>query len=110
MRKTKLFKISFVSNGKSYELYARHVSTSELWGFTQVSDLVFAEAGSSVLVDPSEERLREEFGATRVLHLPMHSVLRVEEVASRGSARIRDAEGGSVTPFPLAMPGRKPET
>jgi hypothetical protein len=54
-------------------------------------------------VDPTEERLREEFADTRVLHLPMQSVVRVEEVACKGPSAIRDAASGEkvVTPFPM---------
>lgn len=83
-------------------MYARHVATSSLWGFTEVGELVFEPAGEGLLVDPTEERLREEFGDTRVLHRPMQAVLRVEEVERKGSMSIRDAaDGQKVTPFPL---------
>jgi hypothetical protein len=102
MSTRKLYKISFLSAGRIYELYARRVASSELWGFTEVSELVF-DVGEGVVVDPTEERLRDEFGTTRRLHLPMQSILRVEEVERRGAARIRDAASGEavVTPFPM---------
>ena len=95
-----LYKISFLNHGKVYELYARHVAASSLWGFTEVGELVF-DVRDGVLVDPTEERLRDEFGNTRVLHLPMHSVIRIEEVERKGPAAIRDAASGEavVTPF-----------
>jgi len=98
-----LYKVTFLHLGKAYELYARQVSSSPLWGFTEVRDLVFDAAGQGVVVHPTEERLREEFKDTRVLHLPMQAVLRVEEVDRRGSLVIRDAADGQrvVTPFPL---------
>lgn len=98
----KLYKITFLNAGKIYELHARRVAASELWGFTQVSDLVFG-TGEGIVVDPTEERLRDEFGNTRVLHLPMQSVVRVEEVEQRGQLSIRDAASGEkvVTPFPV---------
>jgi hypothetical protein len=55
-----------------------------------------------VLVDPTEERLREEFADTRVLHLPMQSIVRIEEVAVRGPVAIRDAQSGDkVVTLPL---------
>jgi hypothetical protein len=97
-----LYKITFHNHGRVYELYARHVGASTLWGFTEVGELVF-DVRDGVLVDPAEERLRDEFGGTRVLHLPMQSVIRVEEVAKKGQSAIRDAETGEkvVTPFPL---------
>lgn len=97
-----LYKVSFLSHGKVYELYARRVASGSLWGFVEVAELVF-DVHDGLVVDPTEERLRAEFGDTRVLHLPMQAVLRVEEVERKGQSAIRDAESGErvVTPFPL---------
>jgi hypothetical protein len=61
------------------------------------------------VVDPTEERLRDEFAQTRVLHLPMQSIVRIEEVEAKGPTAIRDAATGEkvVTPFPMpAKPAR----
>ena len=103
MRAKSLYKVTFLHLGKCYELYARRVDTSPLWGFTEVGELVFEPAGSGLLVDPTEERLREEFADTRVLHLPMQSIVRIEEVERKGALVIREAgDGQKVTPF--AMP------
>ena len=101
----KLYKVTFLNHGKVYELYARQVASGGLWGFTEVADLVF-DVRDGVLVDPTEERLRDEFGNTRVLHLPMQSIVRIEEVEKKGQSAIRDATTGEavVTPFP--MPAR----
>jgi hypothetical protein len=101
MRKP-LYKVTFLNAGRVYELYAQRVAASSLWGFTEVSELVF-DARDGVVVDPTEERLRDEFGGTRVLHLPMQSIVRVEEVEKKGQSAIRDAATGEtvVTPFPL---------
>ena len=101
MNKT-LYKVTFLNHGKIYELYARSIGSSELWGFTCVSDLEFA-ARDGMLVDPTEERLRDEFAGTRVLHLPMQSIVRIEEVETKGQSAIRDAASGVkvVTPFPM---------
>ena len=98
----KLYKITFLNHGKVYELYARQVVSGALWGFTEVAELVF-DVRDGVLVDPTEERLRDEFGNTRVLHLPMQSIVRIEEVEKKGQSAIRDALTGEtvVTPFPL---------
>jgi hypothetical protein len=98
----KLFKVTFLNHGRVYELYARHVSASSLWGFTEVGELVF-DVNDGVVIDPTEERLRDEFGNTRVLHLPMQSIVRVEEVEKKGQSAIRDAATGEsvVTMFPL---------
>ena len=102
-----LYKITFLNAGKIYELYARRVTSSSLWGFTEVGDLVF-DVNEGLVVDPTEERLRDEFSNTRVLHLPMQSVLRVEEVDRKAPLSIRDAGTGEkvVTPFPMPMKPR----
>ena len=102
-----LYKVTFLNHGKVYELYARHVASSTLWGFTEVGELVF-DVRDGVLVDPTEERLRDEFGNTRTLHLPMQSIVRVEEVEKKGQSAIRDAATGEtvVTPFPMPIKPR----
>ena len=97
-----LYKVTFLNAGRVYELYARRVGASPLWGFTQVADLVF-DVAEGVVVDPAEERLRADFADTRVLHLPMQAVVRVEEVDRKGVSAVRDAAAGDgvVTPFPF---------
>jgi len=106
MAEKRLYKIIFLNQGKVYELYSEGVSSSGLWGFIEVSDLGF-ESGDSLVVDPTEERMRQEFADAQVLHLPIQSVLRVEEVKKRGQCLIRDRESGEkITPFPVSPPSR----
>lgn len=102
MPKKPLYKVTFHNHGKVYELYAHRVASGALWGFTEIGELVF-DVHEGVVVDPTEERLRDEFGGTRVLHLPMQSIVRIEEVEKKGQAAIRDAATGEavVTPFPM---------
>jgi len=97
-----LYKVTFLNHGKVYELYARRVTSGQLWGFTEVGELLF-DVHDGIVVDPTEERLRDEFGNTRVLHLPMQSIIRIEEVEKKGQSAIRDAATGEkvVTPFPM---------
>ncbi len=105
MAKDTLYKVIFLNQGKVYELYARSASSSGLYGFIEIGELVFDNA-DSLVVDPTEERIRDEFGEVKVLHLPMHSVIRLEEVDKRGTCQIRDRESGEkITPFPLSVPG-----
>ncbi|MBE2211170.1 MAG: DUF1820 family protein [Xanthomonadaceae bacterium] len=97
-----LYRLHFQHQDKLYVVYARRVASSNIWGFIEVGEFDF-DTRQGVLVDPAEERLREEFADTRTLHLPMHNVLRIEEVERRGAAAIRDAHdaGRVVTPFPM---------
>ncbi len=107
MSQRRIFKIIFINQGKIYELYARSVAQGALYGFVEVEELQFGER-SAVVVDPSEERLKEEFSGVKRTYIPMPAVIRIDEVEKPGVGKIRDG-GGIVTPFPggLYAPGEK---
>ncbi len=100
--KNRVYKILFVSQGKVYEIYARAVSHGELFGFIEVEELVFGER-SALVVDPSEERIKSEFAGVKRTFLPMHAILRIDEVEKQGVSKISKAEGGNVTQFPMPV-------
>lgn len=102
MSKRRVYRIHFVSQDKVYELYAKSVSQGGLYGFVEAEGLLFGEK-SSVVVDPGEERLKAEFQDVSKTFIPMHTVLRIDEVTQVGVAKIvAGAEsGGKVTPFPV---------
>jgi hypothetical protein len=102
----RIFRISFVSQGKVYVLYAERVQQAELFGFVELSGILFGEHASMV-IDPAEEKLKGEFdGVARTL-VPMHAVIRIDEVEKRGQNKILELESGSnVMPFPVYTPGR----
>ena len=97
-----LYKIVFVSQGKVWEIYARNVTQGTLFGFIEVERLVFGER-SSVVVDPAEERIKSEFAGVHRTYLPLHSILRIDEVEKQGVSKITAAEAGNVTPFPVPV-------
>ena len=102
-----MYKLVFYNHGKVYELFAEQVDSSHLYGFVEARKLVF-DTASKVVVDPTEDRLREEFADTEALLLPLQSVIRIERVARRGSCVIRDRKSGDkVTVLPLDGPGRR---
>lgn len=102
-----IFRVTFLNQGEVYEVYARQVSQGGLFGFIEIEDLVFGER-SKLLIDSSEERLKNEFEGVRRFYVPLHSVLRIDEVAKAGRGRITSGEG-KVTSFPMAVvpPGGK---
>jgi hypothetical protein len=100
-----LYKITFFNAGKIYELYARKIVSGDIWGFTEISELVF-DVNEGLVVDPTEERLRDEFANTKVLHLPMQSIVRIEEVDRRGQLAIRDATTGEKVVMPFPVPSK----
>jgi hypothetical protein len=98
-----IYRITFLNQGKVYEIYARRVSqTGALFGFVEVDELIFG-ARKSVVVDPAEERLQLEFAGVKKTYLPMHYVLRIDEVDKQGIGKITNVEGSNVAQFPVPM-------
>lgn len=97
-----IYKVIFMSQGKVYEVYARNVSHGSLFGFVEVEKLVFGTR-TSVVVDPSEERIQSEFAGVNRTYLPMHSIIRIDEVDKQGVSKVTNVEGSNVTPFPMPM-------
>ncbi|MCR9144319.1 MAG: DUF1820 family protein [bacterium] len=112
-----LYRVIFVNQGKSYQIYAKSVLQGNLMGFVEIEDLVFGE-NSKILVDPTEEALRTEFEDTKRIFIPMQAVVRIEELEKGSRPRPRivaldgvppPANGGSDSPSnvtPLIPPGK----
>jgi hypothetical protein len=102
MSKKSTYRVSFHNQGKVYEIYARKVHQSGLFGFIEIEDLVFGEK-SSVVVDPSEEKLESEFSGVQRTYIPMHSMIRIDEVEKTGHPKITETSGSSdkISPFPV---------
>ncbi len=108
MATSHIFKVVFINQGKVYEIYARNVSHGNLFGFIEVEELVFGER-SAVVVDPSEERIKAEFEGVKRTYVPLHSVVRIDEVRKQGVSKISSYEGSNVAQFPMPVytPGDK---
>jgi hypothetical protein len=106
MASSNIFKVVFHNQGKVYEIYARKVGHGSLFGFVEVEELIFGER-SAVVVDPSEERIQSEFAGVKRTYLPLHSVIRIDEVRKSGVSKVVAAEGSNVTqfPYPVYTPG-----
>lgn len=100
-----LYRIQFINNGKNYQLYVRELVSSNLFGFIEIADFVF-DSQSTVLVDPSTEKLKTEFSGVSRSFIPLQAVIRIDSVTVKGSARISEL-GDNVTQFPY-FPGKKP--
>ena len=102
MASSHIFKIMFVNQGKVYEVYARKVGQGRLFGLIEGEDLTLGES-SAVLVDPAEERVKSELEGVKCTMLPMHSILRIDEVKKQGQAKISTFEGSNVAQFPMGL-------
>lgn len=96
----------FINNGKTYEIYAEQVNPSDIYGFVEIQGLLFNER-SGLVVDPGEEKLKSEFEGVSRTNIPMHSVIRIDEVEKQGTAKIGEVSGDVVTAFPMPKPDNK---
>ncbi len=108
---TPIYKVTFLNQGQVYEIYARSVAQGSLFGFIEVEQLLFGER-SNLIVDSSEERLKTEFAGVKRTYIPMHAVVRIDEVEKKGAGKITATEGGTGTvrvfPLPVAPPIKGP--
>ncbi|MEM7762938.1 MAG: DUF1820 family protein [Pseudomonadota bacterium] len=95
-----LYRVSFVNQGQVYEVYARSVGQGDLFGFLEISELKFGER-TTVVVDPTEERIKSEFAGVKKSYIPMHAVLRIDAVEEQGQSKITKLDSANVTPFPV---------
>jgi len=103
--------VRFVSEGRVFELYARNVSSSSLFGFIEVEKLVWGKR-SEVIVDPTEQELKNEFTGVKRTLIPLHAVVRIDEVEKTGAAKILPLPAGAAarsgTPVPIYSKGGIP--
>ncbi|MDR2877932.1 MAG: DUF1820 family protein [Chromatiales bacterium] len=111
MKTKPVYRIAFLNAGKLYEIYAKSISQGQLYGFVEISEIVFGEK-SAVVVDPVEEKLKAEFSGVERSFIPLHAIVRIDAVESQGTARISAIDRDTnVTSFPGAFhpQGNPPE-
>jgi hypothetical protein len=91
-----IYKVIFIHGEKTYELYAKSVYQGEMYGFIIVEEFLFGEK-SAIVVDPSEDKIRTEFEGVQRSFLPIHEVIRIDQVKRRGVAKIVSSDGSSAT-------------
>lgn len=98
-----IYKVIFLNQNQVYEVYAKHVYQSDMYGFIEIEAFVFGER-SQMIVDPAEERLKNEFSSVSRSYIPMHTLIRIDEVEKEGVAKISDAQGANVTQINMSRP------
>ncbi len=87
MNDKSIYRIAFLNQDKVYEIYAKHVFQDDLYGFVVAEDFIFGE-NTSIVVDPAEEKLKAEFEGVKRSFIPMHEIVRIDQVERRGVAKI----------------------
>jgi hypothetical protein len=101
--KESIYKVMFHNSGQIYEVYARTIYQSDLYGFIEVEEYIFGKS-NQVVIDPSEDKLRTEFEGVQRSFIPMHSIIRIDEVEREGVPKISESQGNNITAFPLSYP------
>lgn len=100
--KDAIYRVQFLSGGERYELYVKELVTSNIFGFIEIADFVW-DTHTELVLDPSHERLKDEFAEVNRTYVPMHNVLRIDQVDKKGSAKITpltDKSSDKVTSLP----------
>ena len=107
MNENTVYRVTFLSQGEVYEVYARSVSQGGIFGFVEIADLIFRDETKKV-IDPSRERIANEFKGVPRTFVPLHAVLRIDQVEREGEARITPSAAGvkrgEVRLFPTPVP------
>jgi hypothetical protein len=100
------YKVIFFNQGQIFEIYARQIYQSDLYGFIEIEEILFGER-SQMLVDPSEEKLKSEFEGVKRSYLPMHAIFASMRLPKKGLARYLKPK--AISPLFPCQPSRQKE-
>ena len=92
-------------DGKTVNLKAKTIKDSNLGlSFIFVSDFILKGQGSSKIIDPNEEKLRNQLKDTKGLHLSIYSIIMIEEVGSNHDGLHFENDKGKILVLPSEQP------
>ncbi|WP_028303206.1 DUF1820 family protein [Oceanospirillum maris] len=95
-----IYRVIFLNKNEVYEVYARQIFQSDLFGFIEIEEFVFGER-SQVLIDPSEDKLKQEFADVKRSYVPYNSIVRIDEVEREGVPKVSEwVSDSNVAHFP----------
>ena len=103
-----IYKVIFINPNQVFELFARQIYQSDLYGFIAVADYILGEP-SPIVVDSAEARLKREVAGVKGRYIRMDASVRIDEIEKEGSVRIRDAKSSDGKVMTLPLPGLRPQ-
>ncbi|MEO0442542.1 MAG: DUF1820 family protein [Pseudomonadota bacterium] len=95
-----VYKVIFYNQGEIYEIYARDIYQSEIYGFIEVEEFIFGDA-DKVILNPGEERLKQEFSGVKRSFVPIQAIIRIDEVERGGEGKVKEIKSSDkVAKFP----------
>ncbi len=106
-REPTYYRVTFTSEQELYQVCAREVGPSDLYGLIELADFVFPE--SKLVYNPGEERLRKEFEGIKRTWVPYHAIVRIDEIADTRVSDGKIIPLDSIPHLRREVPPRKPE-
>lgn len=85
--------------GEIYEIFARQIYQSDMYAFIEVEEYIFNKS-KQLVVDPTTEKLKNEFKSVERSYIPINQIIRIDEVVETGEAKIKQNKS-QVTPLPI---------
>ena len=98
MAKKGIYKVVFVQLGEVYEIYAESIYQSDMYGFIEVEEYIF-DQNSQIVLDTTEEKLKNEFKGVQRSYIPMSCIMRIDEVDKKGTSKITANDSAKVMPI-----------
>lgn len=106
----RIFRVTFHNQGQVYQLYVESVGQSDILGFVELRKIIFGE-NTTVVIDPGEEKLKNEFSGVSKILVPVQAIVRIDEIEKHGKSKIfeLDANANVLTfpPSPFSPPEKK---
>ena len=99
MKTKNVYKIIFIQLGEIYEVFAKQIYQSDMYGFIEVEEYIFNK-DKQLVVDPSSEKLKNEFNKVERSYIPVNAIVRIDEVNETGEAKIKLSKG-EISPLPI---------
>ena len=99
MKTKNVYKIIFIQLGEIYEVFAKQIYQSDMYGFIEVEEYIFNK-DKQLVVDPSSEKLKKEFNKVERSYIPVNSIMRIDEVNETGEAKIKENKS-QISPLPI---------
>lgn len=102
MSNESVYKVIFYNQGEIFEIYAKEIYQSEMYGFIEIEEIVFGKPNNLIL-NPGEEKLKNEFSGVKRSFIPMQSIIRIDEVEQTGEGKIKELKSSDkVAHFPVS--------
>lgn len=77
-----IYKITFWNKEEAVELHARQIYQSDLWGFLEVEELIFTDLMQKN--NEKEKLLQGMFKNVSRIFIPIHTIIRIDEIEKPG--------------------------